>query len=75
MYNLIVQTEEDFQQLTGIEKEVAVIIVSHKETKQLIKGLNRIQIHNKREDRHIKGKEVQLAGRKGLHFIGQNNNG
>ena len=47
MYNLIVQTEEDFQQLTETEKEQAIVLsILQKEIKQLIEGLNKIQLHN-----------------------------
>ena len=49
MYILITQTEEDFQYFTGIELEEAVVFsVSQKVFKQLIEGLCRIQVHNKK---------------------------
>ena len=44
MYTLLVQTEEEFQQLTEIEKEEVVVLftVSQKETKQLVERLSKI---------------------------------
>ena len=65
MYTLIVQKEEEYQQLAEIEKEEAVVITAYwKEITQLIKGFDRIQLHNRkrrqisictteREDRYI----------------------
>ena len=39
--------------------------VSKKEMRQLIKGLDRIQLCNKRKDRYMDEKEVELMEREG----------
>ena len=47
---LIVKTEEECQQLTEIEKgEEVVLMISQKEIRCLIKGLGKIQLHDKKE--------------------------
>ena len=47
---MIGQTEEEYPQLSEIEKEEAeVLTISQKETRQLIKGLDRIQLHHRKE--------------------------
>ena len=59
-----VQTEEEYWQLTDIEKEKAVVLtISQKKIRQLIKGLERIQQHNKKEDGYTYVKEVGLVHR------------
>ena len=54
MYTLIVQTEEEYQQLTEIEKKEALVLtISQEQIKHLVKGLDR-----------IKDREVQLVSPK-----------
>ena len=49
MYTLIVQSEEEYGQLTEIEKEQAVVLTAlQKEIRQLVKRLDKIQLHNKK---------------------------
>ena len=49
MYILVAKTEKEFGQLIDREKGDAVVLtVYHKEIKQLMEGLSKIQ-HNKRE--------------------------
>ena len=43
MYILIVQTEEEDQQRTGIEKEALLLTISQKAIRQLVEELDRIQ--------------------------------
>ena len=46
MYTLIEQTEEEYWQLTEIEKEEAVVLtISQKMIIQLIKGLAMLQVY------------------------------
>ena len=46
---LIVQSEEEYQQLTEVEKEDAVVLkISQKKRRQLIKGIDRTQLCNKK---------------------------
>ena len=57
MYTLVLQTEEEFQQLTKMEKEeTRVLTITQKEVKQLIEGLRRNQLHNKNR-RQIHGRK------------------
>ena len=47
MPTLILQTEEEYWQSTEIEKEEAVVLTeSQKKIRQLIEGLDRIQLCN-----------------------------
>ena len=67
MCTLVVQTEEEFQQLTEIEKEEAVVLtMTQKEIKQLIEGLSRIWLHNKKERQIYRRKWVELADRSNI---------
>ena len=64
----MVQTEEEYQQLTEIEKgEAIVLIISQKIIRQLIKVLARIQ---QRDYRYIDEKEVGLVDREGMENNG-----
>ena len=52
MYTLIVQTEEECKPLTEIEKEeAAVLTISQKDSIQSVKGLETIQVCNKKRRR------------------------
>ena len=67
MYTLIEQKEEDFQQLTGIEKEKSShLTVPQEGIKQVIEGFNGNNYTIKKANNHIEGKEVELLGRKGI---------
>ena len=62
---LVVQIEEEFQQLTEIETEEAVVLtVSQKQIKQFIEGLSRIEIHNRKRR---KSGRVSILRRNILH--------
>ena len=68
LYTLVLHTEEEFQQLTEIEKEEAVVLkVSQKHTQELIEGLRRIQLHNEGEDIHRR-KRGRISSTEGILF-------
>ena len=57
MYDLVLQTEMEYQQVTETEKEEAVVLtVLQKVIGQLIEGT--IEFLNKREDRYIKKRDL-----------------
>ena len=50
MYILVTETDVKYQQMTEIEKEEVVVLTgSKKEMSELIEGLSRIQLHNKKK--------------------------
>ena len=64
MYTLAVQTEEEYQQPTKIAKEEAVMLtLSQKNMRQLIKGLDRIQLYNKERRQIQRRKRGRLIDR------------
>ena len=64
MYTIVIQTEEQIQQFTEIEKEEAIVItVSQMEIKQFREELVVFKYTIKREDRDIERTEVELVDR------------